>query len=461
MGLYLAGVTARNTPATTADVAAVHDRLARFLYANFHRKLTFEETRDAAADALAEADRATAAGQRIQDLDAWLCTAAWRNAISVVRRIEGEGRVKRTRPVDISEQGEWLLDERLPQQEVVTREHRRGEREALLRVWSRLKPDEQRALHLRYFDELPVDDVLGVLGCSRHHYENLTKRGIRKLREALVEGVDDVACRACRASVVDAKLAPLPAAQAAARDMHLSSCLPCRAFQRRQRGLIALLPVPAAGLLDRLAARWQSVGSSGADPAQTGEAAAGTAALAAAGTSAGAGAVGASGAAGGILTVGSAAKGAAILCSAGALTAGMCAVVPPGKPQREPRAHATSAREEPPKRPTARPVVPVTSGVSSGAPRATPTRAAPETQSPASARSRAAAGARREAARRAASPFLPESAAPTTRSASAATPRHAETVAFNSAGTPAPVATTAPRSTARSSRTAFSEEFTP
>jgi len=43
-----------------------------------------------------------------------------------------------------------------------------------------------------------------VLGCSRHHYENLTKRGLRKLRHALVQAVDGDACRACRALTLQA-----------------------------------------------------------------------------------------------------------------------------------------------------------------------------------------------------------------------------------------------------------------
>jgi RNA polymerase sigma factor (sigma-70 family) len=226
-------MAATAAPVTTAEVAALHDRLTRFVYANFHRKLTFEEARDAAAEALGAADRAVAAGKEITDFNAWLCTAAWRDAISMVRRLEGEGRRKRLRPVDVSEQGEWLLDERDVEGEILSAHGRRAEREALTAMWARLKPDEQRALYLRYFDELPVDEVLQLLGCSRHHYENLTKRGIRKLREALVAGTADEACRDCRGTIVDSKLVELDPAQVVRRDAHLSSCLTCRAFQRR------------------------------------------------------------------------------------------------------------------------------------------------------------------------------------------------------------------------------------
>ena len=72
-------------PVTTAQVLKVHDALARYVYGNFKRGLTFEEARDVAAEALAEADRAVAAGTEIRDLKQWLRTAAWRNALDAIR----------------------------------------------------------------------------------------------------------------------------------------------------------------------------------------------------------------------------------------------------------------------------------------------------------------------------------------------------------------------------------------
>jgi RNA polymerase sigma factor (sigma-70 family) len=447
-------------PVTTAEVVALQDRLTRFVFASFHRKLSFDEASDAAAEALAEADRAVARGQQIADLNAWLCTAAWRNAISMVRRLEGEGNRKRVRPVDISEHGEWLLDERSAHDDLIDADGKRADRQALAQAWSTLKSDEQRALYLRYFDELPVDEVLALLGCSRHHYENLTKRGVRKLREALVSGAGDAACRTCRAAIVESRLMPLDDARIAARDAHVSACLACRAFERRQRGLIAALPLPAVGLLDRIAARVQAV-LGGGDVTQPSEAAAGTVALAGAGT--GAGAVGAGSAAGGLLTAGGVAKALAVVCSAGAVTAGVCATaVPSSRSERkEPRAAAARTAMKPkPRRAAARPLVPVTRSV----PRA-PVRSRPATPpaTPSGAplqESRAAArAARSEAARKASSPFLPESAAPPSRHRAAAPPRP-QAATFSS--TEAPTATPAPSPRATpSERAAFSEEFTP
>lgn len=430
-------------PTTTAEVAELHSRVTRFVFAHFHRKLSFEEASEVAAEAIGEADRATAAGQQIVNLNAWLRTASWRNAVSAIRHKEGEGRVRRLPPLDITEHAARMLDQRDPQEEVVDRDGARAEQEALARAWSRLARDEQRALHLRYFDELPVNEVLAVLGCSRHHYENLTKRALRKLREALIAGVRDDGCRACRTAVLESKLVPLAVTRAAERDAHLSSCLPCRAFECRQRGLIAGLPLPALGLLDRIAARIHTLGHGGS-ASQAGETA-GAAALAGAGATAGAGA-------GGLVTAGGAAKLIAVVCSAGAVTAGVCVTSTPDRkpPRPEPRAMAAQAKPPlaPPTR-TAAPLVPVDGAtLRRPAPRAATHPSAPgptRTQS-----ERAAARARAEAARKASSPFLPESAAPP--------PAPPQTTTFASrAQTPA----TSNPSPPPSQRTAFSEEFTP
>src|SRR3954470_10034391 len=94
--------------ATTQEVLAVHERLARYVHGHFRRKLTMEEARDVAAEALAEADRAVELGQRILDLERWLRRAAWRNALDAVRRMEGEGKQTRQRPVDLADHVERL-----------------------------------------------------------------------------------------------------------------------------------------------------------------------------------------------------------------------------------------------------------------------------------------------------------------------------------------------------------------
>jgi len=306
---------------TTAQVLEAHERLTRYLHAHFRRKLTVEDARDAAAEALAEADRAVEAGQRIADLERWLRRAGWRNALDAIRKLEGEAERPRERPLDLADHVERLGDARNPHEEALADAEREHDTEALMRAWGTLRPDEQRALHLRYFDELPVDDVLGVLGCTRHQYDNLVKRGVRKLREALVQGVVDPGCQACRALVLQAHDALLAPTLAAERDAHLSGCLACRAFERRQRKLLGLLPLPVAGLgvFDRLTARLHAHVSGAADAPQHGEALAGAVALSGAAT---AGAT-ASSAGGGAAATAGLTKAVVAVAGAGALTAGV------------------------------------------------------------------------------------------------------------------------------------------
>jgi RNA polymerase sigma factor (sigma-70 family) len=335
-------------PVTTAEVVKAHRDLTAYVFGNFHRKLTYEDARDAAAEALSEADRAVTGGCEIRDLHQWLRTAAWRNALDAIRRNVGEGQTPRERPVEFTVDDHADRFVHWPDEDFLDAVGEEADARTLRRAWTKLSRDEQRALHLRYFDELPVGAVLEILGCSRHHYENLTKRALRKLREALVSGEQDTACRAARALVVRGEDTALAPALATERDVHLESCLSCRAFTRRSQGLMAALPLPALGLADRLLARWHGLGASPAEAAQAGEALAGATALAGAGAGAGAAAAGGVGALGGA----GIAKTLAVVCSAGAVTAGVCLpALEPGRASREAPAHAqregTTSRTSP------------------------------------------------------------------------------------------------------------------
>jgi RNA polymerase sigma factor (sigma-70 family) len=306
------------TPATTVDLTALHDRVARYVHAHFRRKLTFEDARDVAADALLEADRAAADGEEIAELERWLRRAAWRNALDLVRRHEGESASgPRPRPADLADHADVLATGERLEDELIASSARRAEAVALASVWSALKPDEQRALRLRLHDELAVPDICAILSCSRHHYENLVKRATRKLRQALVDDDTGVGCRDTRLIILRGTATVLDGALLARRDAHLSGCLACRAFACRARGLLGLMPMPAAGAADRLISRLNAIlaGKPDALPETLGG-------LTVAGAGAG-GAVGAtsSGAAGGMAVV---VKTLAAVCSAGAVTAGVC-----------------------------------------------------------------------------------------------------------------------------------------
>jgi RNA polymerase sigma factor (sigma-70 family) len=396
------------TPVTTAEVVKAHRDLTAYVFGNFHRKLTYEEARDAAAEALAEADRAATAGADIRDLHQWLRTAAWRNALDAIRRNVGEGHTPRERAVEFTVDDHADRFTHHPDEDFVEAVAGACDADALRAVWVKLNRDEQRALHLRYFDELPVADVLDVLGCSRHHYENLTKRALRKLRDGLVSGEQDRACRSARALVVRGTGKALAPDLATARDAHLDGCLSCRAFARRSQGLMAALPLPALGLADRLVARWHGFAAGASETAQAGETLAGATALAAGAGGAATGGAAVAGSAGALGAVG-AAKTLAVVCSAGAVTAGVCLpALTPDRPHREPDAPAERAAAPTPPRPT--PAAPHASAS------AVPTKA-PTTRTTTTTRS-AGDNAETAARRRASepdpsvSPFLPEAGDP-------------------------------------------------
>ena len=451
-------MAAATPAATTSEVAALHDRLSKYIFGHFHRKLTFEEARDTVSDALAEADRYTKAGNEIGALDRWLKRAAWRNALDLIRKNQGEGETPRQRPVDIDEVGTLASDE--DHDDIAEADARAADARALERAWQSLKPDEQRALHLRYYDEQPVEQVLGVLDCSRHHYENLTKRGLRKLRQALVQAVGDDGCRACRALTLQALDQPVLPDAAAERDAHLESCLACRAFSHRHRGLIAALPLPAVGFIDRVLARVHGQLAGTPDLSQHGETLVGAAAVS--GTAAaGGGTVLAGG--GAALAGAGAAKMVAAACTAAAVTAGACLPALTRSPKPAP-AKATQAkralkRTPAPAAPPAQPamVAPSDDPRPPRTPATSATPAAPSVESEKNAKPKAKTQRQQQGAD--ASPFLPEAgsdpapeppAAAQPASATGSSPR--ATAAPTSAA--APAADTAPSSS-------FSDEFSP
>jgi RNA polymerase sigma factor (sigma-70 family) len=434
-------------PATTDEVLATHERLARYVHGHFRRKLSFEEARDVAAEALAEADKATNAGHDIADLERWLRRAAWRNALDVIRKVEGEAKEPRQRPTDIADHAERLGTPTTEHDELVSATALTDDARALTAAFAALKPDEHRALRLRYFDELAVDEVLAVMGCSRHHYENLHKRGLRKLRDALVDHTADASCAECRTLVIAAQDAALDGEAASRRDAHLEGCLTCRAFAGRKAGLLASLPLPALGLADRFTTQLHARLAGMPDPSQHAEGLAGSVAVGAgsAGTLAGGGATL-------FGTVGTA-KTVAVICSAGAVTASVCVTQPSTqRPKRdEPRREHRAAKRV--QTPTATPaaVAPQVTAVASIERKPDPSPPPPKAKPK---RARQTASERREAAE--VTPFLPEAAAdPAPPSATTAS---ASTTTYSAAPDSAPRAK--PKS-ASASADAFSDEFTP
>ncbi len=383
------------TPATTATLAAEHERLGRYIHGHFKRKLTFEDAADAASEAIAEADRATTP---IQDREKWLRRAAWRNALDQIRKIEGEGQTPRERPAGLGDDVHRLPSAETTEGTLIAAALHDADTRALAKAAEALKPDEHRVLHLRYIDGLDVPIIMELIGCSRHHYDNLHKRGLRKLRDALVAPATTSACREARGLILASALGGLTDDDAVRRDAHVESCLACRAFSKRRDGLIAAMPLPAVpALLSRVAAFF----AGGAAPVKV-----------------------------------------AALCAAVAPIAAPVIEHDMGRPPHDDRRRATTAATR--ARPVARIITTTTAVV------VTPTRTTATTSHVSKSRTRKSIKSHVSSASRAAkaSPFLPESVA---------APRGPDPVAVAATAKPQPKPSSAPASGSSS----FADEFTP
>ncbi|OGN82593.1 MAG: hypothetical protein A2X23_01500 [Chloroflexi bacterium GWC2_73_18] len=67
------------------------------------------------------------------------------------------------------------------------------ERDELRRALVRLPEAHRRVLVLRFFDDLDVDELCGVLGCSRRTFAVKLHRALRALRGALMQETTDAA----------------------------------------------------------------------------------------------------------------------------------------------------------------------------------------------------------------------------------------------------------------------------
>jgi RNA polymerase sigma factor (sigma-70 family) len=223
---------------TTAEVEALHARLTAYLHAHFRHNLTREEASDAAAEALAEAEQAARRGHEIRDVDRWVKRAGWRNALSEVRRQQGEAAVPRQRPQTLDPLADAISDGRDETQAALDADAHRTDADVLAAALATLPPVHRRVLRMRYFDERPVPEILDELGCTRHQYENTTKRALRMLRRHLGRTTGDRACAEYRMLAARSANRPLPPAVLVRRDVHRESCLSCRAYTRTEDGLM-------------------------------------------------------------------------------------------------------------------------------------------------------------------------------------------------------------------------------
>jgi RNA polymerase sigma factor (sigma-70 family) len=341
------------------QIAVREAELARALHAQFRRRLTADDTRDAVADAIATAhmSRDELEGLDGDRLEAWVRTRAYRNAIDQIRAIDGYGAEKRKASVSVDDYAETLsgddgdvcqgLDDELAERFVDD-----SAAESVALAIERLTPDERRLLRLRHYDGLDVKTIAALLDIHPKKYERLHTRAIGKLRTIFIETTASEHCEPVRGLIARSRREALAPALSAEIAAHVEACEQCRAYEKRSLKLIAALPLPAPALADRLWSRLHdvlpSIGSHGEAVAAG---ATGTAA-------AGAGAGGAATSTGILAGIG--AKAVVICGSAAVTTACIGAVALPvieHKHHKPPPHAAKTAAPPPAKRLTPAPVV--------------------------------------------------------------------------------------------------------
>ena len=65
-------------------------------------------------------------------------------------------------------------------------------RDRLLDAMTRLRPDDQRAVHMRYFLELETSEIANILGCAVGTVRSRVHRASRRLKRIIEEGYPDL-----------------------------------------------------------------------------------------------------------------------------------------------------------------------------------------------------------------------------------------------------------------------------
>lgn len=381
------------------QIAGREAELARALHAQFRRRLTADDTRDAVADAIATAhmSRDELADLDLDRLEAWVRTRAYRNAIDQIRAIDGYGAERRKASVSVDDYAETLpaagaddgadplagLDE-----ELAERLTDGAAAQSVALALDRLTPDERRLLRLRHYDGLDVKTIAALLDIHPKKYERLHTRAVAKLRTIFIETTASEHCGPVRALIAQSRRESLSPGLSAEVAAHVEACAQCHAYEKRSLKLIAALPLPAPALADRLWSRWQELLPGFASHSD---------ALAAGATGTAAAAGGAGGAASSGVLAGLGAKTIATICG-GAVTATCVGAiaVPAVKHARD---KPKRAKTEQPLSPSARTAAqqPI---VVSGAPDPSGARGSTSSSAKASASAKAAAAAQRRRASR-------------------------------------------------------------
>jgi RNA polymerase sigma factor (sigma-70 family) len=335
------------------QIAGREAELARALHAQFRRRLTVDDARDAVADAIATAhgSRDELDGLDGDRLEAWVRTRAYRNAIDQIRAIDGYGAQKRQASVSFDDHTETLSEDGDVWQglddELAERFTDGAAAESVALAIERLTPDERRLLRLRHYDGLDVKTVAALLDIHPKKYERLHTRAIGKLRTIFIETTASEHCEPVRELIARSRREALAPALSAEIAAHVEACEQCRAYEKRSLKLIAALPLPVPALADRIWSRLHDLAPSAGSHGET--IAAGATGTAAAGAGAGGAATGT-----GILA-GVGAKVVAICAGTAVTTACVGAVALPVLEHDHHKAPHRPAKQQQAQRPAAQP----------------------------------------------------------------------------------------------------------
>ncbi|MDB5862074.1 MAG: sigma-70 family polymerase sigma factor, partial [Ramlibacter sp.] len=358
------------TASPLEHVIAHQDDYVRHIHGHFFRTLSSAACADAVQDAFIAAFQSEDfTGLDADQRGAWVRTRAYRNAIDQIRLLKGRpdrGAPERAAVVSLDE----LPLESLPgaPDGVGDDDPRADDAAAVLEAFNRLPDAEQRVIGLRHLDNLDRSACARLLGLSETQYKRKHTDAVRRLINLVIQTRPHDTCLQARTLIDLSVNDTLDHDSLARRDAHLAGCAHCRQYQRRSRGLLIFVPLPALAFSDRFAARLHGLLERLMPMAQNADAAT---------TAGGAGALGAGGA-----------KLAAVVAASVATVGGGTAVIHHQVTHHAP-AKAAVVQAKPV---VARAAAPTTTGAQPAASSTSASRAA----AAAKARARAKAAARRK-----------------------------------------------------------------
>jgi len=332
-----------SAPAVVPELdARAWEQCVATLHYELGRIASREDCQDAVQEAIEQALHQPELS--IKSLGGWVLVTARRTLVDKHRAAVGRHKELNKRRTFVASELVDAAEQRISETELVELLED-GAAEDATEAMARLSAEHQRLLTLA-IERTRYGDVADILGISPKAAKARTLRAWGALRQAFIETERGPECATIRRQLVRPRRRGTVGAGDQRRMIaHLETCAPCRAYEKRMKGLIATTPAPSLPFWQQLVMRLEQL-LAGA-PGPRGAEAAAAHALSAAN-------------AGGTI-----ARMLAALC-AGATAAGMCAAVAtaPDPPRPKPRAQT----------PRATPTAAVAQATVTPTPTATPTR---------------------------------------------------------------------------------------